>query len=78
MLEKVIFLHANSDLQLYDYCDSYQGACPLPRRYLTRYFITLGESLISWRTTKQATVSKSLVEAEYRSMAMTTNELVWL
>jgi len=45
---------------------------------LTGYLVTLGGSPILWKTEKQVTVSRSSVEAEYRSVAAVTSELVWL
>ena len=39
-------------------------------------FVTLGGSPISWKTKKQAIVSRLSVEGEYRSMAMDTSEQV--
>ncbi|XP_057246849.1 retrovirus-related Pol polyprotein from transposon RE1 [Beta vulgaris subsp. vulgaris] len=36
------------------------------------------ETLVSWKTKKQKTVSKSSTEAEYRCMSQTTSEIVWV
>ncbi|KAK3018899.1 hypothetical protein RJ639_005104 [Escallonia herrerae] len=67
-----LFLLADSPLQIYAFCDSDWASCPLTRHSVTEYFISLGNSPISWRTKKQPTVSRSSAEAEYHSMAITT------
>lgn len=40
--------------------------------------VFLGSSPISWKTKKQTTLPHSYVEVEYRSMATTACELIWL
>ncbi|XP_062088795.1 uncharacterized mitochondrial protein AtMg00810-like [Humulus lupulus] len=53
-------------------------ACPLTRRSTTSFCVFLGDCLVSWRTKKQPTISKSSAEAEYRALAATASELTWL
>jgi hypothetical protein len=72
------YLQCPSDLQLRAYCDSDYADCPTTRQSITGYFITLGGCPVSWKTKKQTTVSRSSAEAEYRAMASTTCELLWL
>ena len=43
-----------------------------------RYCFILGDSLISWRSKKPIVVAHSSTEAEYRVLAATTIELIWL
>ena len=48
------------------------------RKFVTGFGIKIGESLVSWKSKKQNIVSRISAEAEYRSMATTVTELVWL
>jgi len=73
-----IFLSANSSLQLKAFSDSDWVGCIDSRRSVTGFLVYLGSSLISWRSKKQATVSKSSSEAEYRALTSTTCELQWI
>ncbi|KAA3477468.1 Copia protein [Gossypium australe] len=73
-----IFLPSNCNIQLHAYCDLDWAGCPLSHHSLTSYFILLGSSLISWKTKKQTVVSRLSAEVEYRSMATTTCEIIWL
>ncbi|CAM8932959.1 unnamed protein product [Rhodiola kirilowii] len=73
-----IFFPATSDLKLRAYCDADWAACPVTRRSITGHCVLLGPSVVSWKTKKQPVVSRSSAESEYRSMAATCCELVWL
>ncbi|KAG7532447.1 Reverse transcriptase RNA-dependent DNA polymerase [Arabidopsis thaliana x Arabidopsis arenosa] len=73
-----ILLSSTSDLQLKAFSDSDHAGCPLTRRSLTGYLVKLGPSPVSWKTKKQDKVSRSSAEAEYRAMAMTCQELMWV
>lgn len=73
-----LFYPAKSDLCLKAFCDSDWATCKETRKSITGYCITFGPCLISWKTKKQNTVSKSTAEAEYQSMCTTACEIRWI
>ncbi|XP_019245172.1 PREDICTED: uncharacterized protein LOC109225035 [Nicotiana attenuata] len=60
------------------YCDADWAACPLTRKSVTGFFIMCGDSLVSGKSKKQSTISRISAESEYKSIASTLAELVWI
>ncbi|XP_015165001.1 uncharacterized mitochondrial protein AtMg00810-like [Solanum tuberosum] len=73
-----ILMTVNTTNQLIAYCDADWAACPNNRKSITGYMVTYGGSLISWKSKKQDTISRSSAESEYRSLASTVAEIIWL
>ncbi|XP_071693037.1 secreted RxLR effector protein 161-like [Rutidosis leptorrhynchoides] len=73
-----LFLPSSGGLELLAYCDASWLSCPSTKRSCTGYFICLGKAPVSWRTKKQSVLSRSSAELEYRAMATTVCEILWL
>lgn len=75
--DSLFFPHQNN-FTLCGFSDSDWASCPTTRKLVTSYSIFIGNSLISWKSKKQQTISRYSSEAEYRAMATTTCELQWI
>ncbi|KAJ0727195.1 putative RNA-directed DNA polymerase [Helianthus annuus] len=75
-------LHAFTDVHwtnsVQAYSDSDWAGCPVDRRSTGGFAIYLGSNLVSWIARKQRTVSRSSTESEYKALADTVAELIWL
>ncbi|CAH9118288.1 unnamed protein product [Cuscuta europaea] len=73
-----LFYPSENSLQIQAFSDSDWATCPTTRKSITGFCVFLGKSLVSWKSKKQSTVSRSSSEAEYRALASLTCELQWI
>ena len=72
------FSKNNSGFKVKAYSDSDWAKCPVTRRSVSGYCVFVNDNLVSWKSKKQNTLSRSSAEAEYRSMASVVCEVMWV
>ncbi|GKC71343.1 ribonuclease H-like domain-containing protein, partial [Tanacetum coccineum] len=60
------------------FVDADWANCLATRKSVTGFCVKLNGSLISWKSKKQHTLSKSSAKAEYKAMASVTSEVTWI
>ncbi|KAL9249572.1 Retrovirus-related Pol polyprotein from transposon RE1-like protein, partial [Drosera capensis] len=73
-----IFLRPSDISGLVAYSDADWADCPDSAHSTTGFAIYLGSNLISWQAKKHPTVSKSSTETEYRAVACTVADTLWI
>ncbi|KAL4591657.1 hypothetical protein LXL04_004627 [Taraxacum kok-saghyz] len=68
----------SESLKLEGFSDGDWAKCQVTRRSVSGYMVFFGNSLVSWRSKKQDTVSRSSTESEYRALGTLTCELIWI
>ncbi|XP_068663093.1 uncharacterized mitochondrial protein AtMg00810-like [Aristolochia californica] len=74
----LIFRPSATPATLVAYSNADWAGCPDTCHSTSGYSIYLGDNLISWSVKKQPTVSRSSCEFEYRALAHTAAEIIWL
>ena len=68
---KGINIQKNDMFDLKAFVDADWAKCRSTRKSVTGFLVYLGGSLISWRSKKQSTISRSSTESEYRGLGVT-------
>ncbi|XP_019251149.1 PREDICTED: uncharacterized protein LOC109230071 [Nicotiana attenuata] len=73
-----VLLSSKADKRIRAYSNADWAAYPHSRKSITGILVKFSDSLISWKSNKQSTISRSSGESEYSSLASTNAELTWI
>ncbi|XP_062104178.1 uncharacterized mitochondrial protein AtMg00810-like [Humulus lupulus] len=73
-----IHIGLNDRLSIVGDSDADWACCPDDRKSVAGYCVFLGDALVSWSSKKQAVVSRSNTESEYRALAQVAAEISWI
>ena len=77
-LEYGLHLKKSTSLDSYGFCDGDQVIDVDDKRSTSTYYVYLGSNLVSWFSKKQHTISRSLIEVEYKRLASIVAKMKWL
>ncbi|KAJ0984738.1 hypothetical protein J5N97_003094 [Dioscorea zingiberensis] len=75
---KGLWFWSHGHLDVEGYCDADWANYLDDRRSTSGYCVFVGGNLVSWRSKKQEVVARSTAEAEYRAMATSLCEMLWM
>ncbi|XP_024162115.1 uncharacterized mitochondrial protein AtMg00810-like [Rosa chinensis] len=75
---RVILMKNNGNTYIMGHTDANWAGISLDRKSTTGFCTFVGGNLVTWKNKKQTVVTRSSAKAEYRAMASTACELIWL
>jgi hypothetical protein len=73
-----LFLKSSDSLNIKANVNSDWGNCPDTRSSVSGYAILASQNVISWKSSRQPTISLSSTEAKYKALSNLSRELVWV
>jgi hypothetical protein len=77
-LDHGIWYRSNYEFGLYGYSDLDWADSIPDRKSTSRYYFSLGSSMVSWSSRKQSCVALNMAEAEYVVACAVSREVVWI